>query len=96
MPAAPPLPAVGRRIRRNYFWILSIQTLAYVGKLVVHPTPVESFSDFVHRADIGPLPGEAVLGLGLLYGASWFAIGVWSIRADRRKFHGRAGSCAMG
>ena len=29
--------AVGRRLRRNYIWILGIQTLAYYGKIAIHP-----------------------------------------------------------
>src|ERR1700741_154736 len=32
--------AVGRRLRRNYIWILIIQALAYVGKISIHPVPV--------------------------------------------------------
>src|SRR5262245_46863252 len=32
--------AVGRRLRRNYIWILGIQTLAYYGKIAIHPVPV--------------------------------------------------------
>ena len=32
--------ALARRVRANYLWILLIQSLAYVGKLIVHPTPV--------------------------------------------------------
>ena len=31
------MTAVGRRIRRNYLWILLIQTVSYIGKLIVHP-----------------------------------------------------------
>ncbi|GAB4348034.1 MAG: DUF2270 domain-containing protein [Oricola sp.] len=62
--------AVGRRVRRNYLWILLIQTVAYVGKLVVHPAPIASGVEFVDRADIGPLPGVAVLAAGALYVAS--------------------------
>ena len=34
------MTAVGRRIRRNYLWILLIQTVSYIGKLIVHPVPL--------------------------------------------------------
>ena len=30
--------AVGRRLRRNYSYVLTIQALAYVGKIAIHPT----------------------------------------------------------
>ncbi len=58
------LVAVARRVRSNYLWILLIHTMAYMGKLMVHPVAVGSFSEFVTRADIGPVPGEAVLMAG--------------------------------
>jgi uncharacterized membrane protein len=29
--------AIGRRLRRNYIWILGIQTVAYYGKIAIHP-----------------------------------------------------------
>ena len=35
------LEAVGRRLRNNYSWIFAIQVTAYVGKLLIHPAPVE-------------------------------------------------------
>ena len=37
--------ALGRRIRRNYLWILIIQTVAYLGKLAVHPTGITGLDD---------------------------------------------------
>lgn len=88
--------AMGRRIRRNYLWILSIQTVAYIGKLVVHPTPVGSFGAFVDRADIGPVGGEVVLGAGLLYLGSWVAVAHLTGRRDARNARTRGGSQALG
>ena len=76
--------AMGRRIRRNYLWILLIQTASYVGKIIVHPTPIESFEQFFQRADVGPLPGEVVLLMGLIYIVSWTGITIWSAREDKR------------
>jgi uncharacterized membrane protein len=77
------LEAVGRRIRSNYLWILLIQTLAYVGKLMVHPYPVLDVHTFVLRADIGPVPGEMVLAIGASYVVCWTGIALWSLRHDR-------------
>ncbi|WP_421858568.1 DUF2270 domain-containing protein [Oricola sp.] len=81
--------ALGRRIRRNYLWILLIQWVAYLGKLIVHPTAITSTAEIVERADIGPLPGEFVLGTGVVYIASWAAIAIWIGRRDTRKFRSR-------
>jgi len=73
--------ALGRRVRRNYLWILTIQSMAYVGKLVVHPTSVQSWDQFVARAAVGPIPGYAVLLLGLVYlGAFGLVAGLTSRR----------------
>ena len=90
------MTAIGRRIRRNYFWILLIQTVAYIGKLVVHPTAVSSVGEFIDRAAIGPLSGLVVLGAGVLYILVWGSIGLWSERRDRAKFRGRPNMNSMG
>ncbi len=84
------LYAVARRVRNNYLWILLIQTAAYIGKLIVHPTPVPDLATFVRRADVGPLvPGEFVLATGAIYIVSWIALAVWINRQDARRTLGR-------
>ena len=88
--------AVGRRIRRNYFWLRLIQSFAYLGKLMVHPVPVTSFGELVGRAAIGPIPGWAVLGLGGVYCLSWGLISVWSGRADTARARKRRDPLGMG
>jgi uncharacterized membrane protein len=90
------LTALARRVRANYLWILLIQTLAYIGKLIVHPTPVESLAAFFQRGDIGPLPGEAVVGMGLIYIASWIGLTIWIARADGERIRRRGGTSTMG
>lgn len=76
------LVSLARRVKSNYLWILLIQTIAYVGKLIVHPVPVQSFQGFVNRADIGPVPGIVILGLGLCYIATGVGLAVWVTRHD--------------
>jgi uncharacterized membrane protein len=72
------LTAVARRVRSNYFYILAVQTLAYVGKLIEHPDPARSLGDVMTRAAVGPIPGWLVL-VGLsLYVASWVGLAVWA------------------
>ncbi|MFN6951871.1 MAG: DUF2270 domain-containing protein [Albidovulum sp.] len=89
--------ALGRRIRRNYLWILMIQGIAYVGKLMIHPLPVTSWSGFVSRADVGPMPGAVVLGFGVLYIGAGAVLANWVARSDARRAAERGGKgVAMG
>ncbi|KUJ86107.1 hypothetical protein AVO45_03850 [Ruegeria marisrubri] len=90
--------AIGRRIRRNYLWILLIQSLAFAGKLAVHPTPVESLDQAFERADVGPLPGEVIVLIGVVYVVTWSSIAIWSYRVDgeRAARRGAASSHSMG
>ncbi len=88
--------AIGRRIRRNYVWILLIQTVAYIGKLLVHPEPLSSAAEFVARAAVGPIHGLVVLGAGLLYCLVWGAAALWSWRDDQRRAGMRRDRTSMG
>ncbi|WBU55872.1 DUF2270 domain-containing protein [Paracoccus sediminicola] len=88
--------AVGRRIRRNYIWILLIQTVAYLGKLIVHPTPLESTAQLLERASIGPVPGWIILSLGAFYCISWAVIAVISDRQDAQRAKRRRDPLGMG
>jgi uncharacterized membrane protein len=88
--------AMGRRIRRNYLWILLIQTAAYVGKLIVHPEPLINFSQLYERADVGPVPGEVMLILGLGYILTWSGIAIWSWRHDAALAARRSHQTSMG
>lgn len=90
------MTSVGRRIRRNYLWILLIQSLAYTGKLVVHPTPVTSLQQVLERADVGPLAGEVVIGIGLLYVLSWSGIALWSEWSNAARAKVRGSKTSMG
>ena len=76
--------AVGRRLRRNYGWIFLIQATSYVGKLLIHPVPVASFDEFLHRATIGPIPGGYVLAAGFLFHGTWMLIALASFLFGRR------------
>jgi uncharacterized membrane protein len=85
------LVAMGRRVRRNYLWILVIQSAAYAGKLMVHPTPVQTSAEFITRARIGPVPGLFVIVVGALYILTWCGLAIWSWQDDRRRNEGRHG-----
>lgn len=88
--------ALGRRIRRNYLWIVTIQACAFVGKLLVHPTSLNSFDEFFNRANVGPLPGEVVLAIGALYVLSLAALAIWSEALDSRKWGLTSSAGGMG
>jgi uncharacterized membrane protein len=88
--------ALGRRIRRNYLWILIIQTVAYLGKLAVHPTAIAGFDDLWARATVGPIPGQIMLVAGCIYISTWCAIAAISYRNDKARHGEKVDSTAMG
>ena len=90
------LHAAGRRLRRSYVWILAIQVIAYYGKLAIHPTPVTTFSQFVDRAAIGPIPGSVMIVLGFLYNLGWIALTLSVLWLDWRKHSARPRASSMG
>jgi hypothetical protein len=67
--------ALGRRLRRNYYWLLALLTLSWSIKVSLHPTPISSTADFLTQAAVGPIDGwwvtlwvAAVNGAALLLG----------------------------
>ncbi len=90
------ITALGRRIRRSYIWILLIQTLAFGAKITVHPTPAANFAEVMDRATIGPLPGIAVLVIGIVYVVSWCGIALWSYFHDKHRAAHRQSGSGMG
>ncbi len=92
------LDALGRRIRNNYLWILLIQSMAFIGKIAVHPTPVQNLEQAIDRANVGPVPGEVLFLVGLFYITSWVWLAVWSYRKDgkRARMRGARRADSMG
>jgi uncharacterized membrane protein len=82
--------ALGRRLRKNYGWIFAIQVTAYLGKLVIHPTPIASLHELWERAAIGPVPGQLVLLAGLAFHASWLTIALLTLEGGRGRGHSRS------
>lgn len=78
------LDAIGRRLHRNYAWIFLIQLTSYTGKLLIHPTPVQSFGEFLDRASIGPIPGAFVLLAGIVFHGIWIVIALAALKFGRR------------
>jgi uncharacterized membrane protein len=76
--------AIGRRLRKNYGYILAIQAVAYYGKLAIHPVAVTSWQEFVERAAIGPLPGTLVVLAGMVFHGSWVIVALVTWRIEQR------------
>lgn len=75
--------ALGRRFRRNYQYIFLVLALAWLVKIAIHPEPISTLDEFFERAGIGPISGEVVLALGLLFNALLFAIGWLTITLQK-------------
>lgn len=58
--------ALGRRLRRNYIWIFAVLGVSYLGKLVAQPTPLQTLDQLWMRAAVGPVPGQVVIGAGVI------------------------------
>lgn len=67
--------AFGRRFRRNYQFLFAILALAWLAKVLIHPTLALTLSDFLENASIGPLPGSLILLTGLILNGLLFAVG---------------------
>lgn len=59
--------AFGRRLRRNYFWIFLILYVSWFAKIWLFPTQPSSVNEFVIRSAVGPVSGEIMILLGLIY-----------------------------
>ena len=75
--------------------VITFQTVAYYGKIVIHPVPVSSLSELVQRANLGPIPGELMLLAGILFTGGWIAFATITLFLDRAK-HGPGPRVTMG
>jgi uncharacterized membrane protein len=76
--------AIGRRLRKNYAYILSVQAVAYYGKLAIHPDAAVSWGAIFERAAIGPIPGQLVVVAGLVFHAGWIGLAAATLRIEKR------------
>jgi len=77
--------AIGRRLRSNYAYILTIQAVAYFGKLAIHPVPAGDMATFLARASVGPLPGWIVVLCGIAFHGSWVLLALVTYQDERRR-----------
>jgi len=88
--------AMGRRLRRNYSYILTFQAVAYSGKILVHPAPAEDLREVMARMAVGPIPGVAVLMFGVAFHLGWIALALRTRQLDNEKHKGSDGVRGMG
>lgn len=88
--------AVGRRLQRNYMWIFMFQALAYIGKIVIHPGPLGSASEFFERMAVGPLNGYIIFAFGVLFHMSWVTLTFVTRKKDAAKHKNTDGVKGMG
>lgn len=77
------LEAFGRRLRRNYVWILLILYASWVAKIWLFPTPPANLQEFIFRASVGPIAGSVTIGLGFLFYAVLLVLAILTIRMTR-------------
>lgn len=76
--------ALGRRLRKNYAYILTVQAVAYAGKLAVHPTALGSWVELLERASVGPVPGLVILVGGVVFHGAWITLALITLRIESR------------
>jgi uncharacterized membrane protein len=77
------LEAIGRRFRRNYFWIFILLAASWLAKIALHPTPTDDLTIIIERAAIGPISGMAVLLTGVAFNVLLFATGMLTAGLQR-------------
>jgi len=76
--------AIGRRLRKNYAYILAVQAVAYGGKLAIHPEPAQTLGEFLERASVGPIPGAWVFLGAALFHLGWIVLALYTWRLEKR------------
>lgn len=77
------LEALGRRLRRNYFYIYIVLGLAWFTKVALFPTAITTWAGFTQRAAIGALSGSLVTIVVVAFFISLIAISVLTVRLQQ-------------
>ncbi|HKY53079.1 MAG TPA: DUF2270 domain-containing protein [Anaerolineales bacterium] len=75
--------ALGRRLRRNYFWIFLILYASWIAKIWLFPTQQPTLEEFIRRGAVGPIPGHIMLVLGVLFYTSLALLAIFTITMTR-------------
>jgi uncharacterized membrane protein len=77
------LEAFGRRLRRNYLWIMMILYAAWMAKIWLFPGPPADLQEFMERASVGPFSGQVMIVLGFIFYGALFLLALFTIRMTR-------------
>ncbi len=77
------LEAFGRRLRRNYLWILMILYASWIAKIWLFPKPAVDLQEFIARSSVGPVAGIVMIVLGFLFYGTLFLIALVTVRMTR-------------
>jgi uncharacterized membrane protein len=75
--------AFGRRLRRNYFWIFLILYASWIAKIWLFPVPALTLEQFVRRGSVGPVSGEIMVILGLVFYSGLTLIAITTLSMTR-------------
>ena len=78
------MEAFGRRLRRNYSWIFILLGICWIAKILIHPTPIESFGQIIERSTVFDLvPGVVVLTVGAIFNVGLIVIALVTYKRRR-------------
>src|SRR5262245_722437 len=77
------LEAFGRRLRRNYIWILLILYASWIAKIWLYPEPPANLQAFVDRAAAGPISGGIMISLGLAFYGGLLLLSLFTMGMSR-------------
>ncbi len=72
--------AIGRRLRSNYMWIFILLALSWTLKVYIHPFPAPTSEAFFQRAQVGIVPGWAVITAGVFFNVLLFILAFATLR----------------
>lgn len=71
--------AIGRRLRRNYFYIYIVLIIAWLAKVALLPNTVKSWQELTSRAAVGGIPGESIILFVIIFIGLITLIGILTI-----------------
>jgi uncharacterized membrane protein len=77
--------ALGRRLRRNYFWLFMLLAASWNLKVYMHPFETRTLEDFVRKAEIGVVPGEIVILTGIFFNVGLMLFAFFTMRLREAK-----------
>ena len=77
--------ALGRRLRRNYFWLFMLLAACWNLKVYMHPFETKTWADFFRKAEIGVVPGEVVFLVGVIFNAALCLFALYTTRLREAK-----------